>query len=258
MFTVNCPACDAQYQLDEAKVGPAGRKLKCAKCGHLWVAMKPVVEVAAGAVAEQAPEVQAREGQAEKRAEDVLPAVEKVEEQAPEPAAVDLGAAAEVGQRGWLAWFYGPNLWRMLGWGLILAGLLAGGWVVWHAWQEHDDLGKHQEAAVEDVPLLAMEEPVVIPPPQGVVLQGVRAEFIGEGDGVVLAVRGQVKNVGDAAVTLPQLQVELLGRDGKVADVWPVRLANHQLLPAVSLGWEVSFTNPPLKELAGWRAVFVK
>ena len=97
MFTVNCPACDAQYQLDEAKVGPAGRKLKCAKCGHLWVAMKPVVEVAAGAVAEQAPEVQAREGQAEKRAEDVLPAVEKVEEQAPEPAAVDLGAAAEVG-----------------------------------------------------------------------------------------------------------------------------------------------------------------
>jgi len=33
---LTCPACDTRYQADEANFPPAGRKVRCAKCGHVW------------------------------------------------------------------------------------------------------------------------------------------------------------------------------------------------------------------------------
>ena len=39
---LTCPACDTRYQADEANFPPAGRKVRCAKCGHLWHQQGPV------------------------------------------------------------------------------------------------------------------------------------------------------------------------------------------------------------------------
>lgn len=33
---ITCPTCDTRYTLDDSKVGPQGRKVRCAKCGHMW------------------------------------------------------------------------------------------------------------------------------------------------------------------------------------------------------------------------------
>jgi predicted Zn finger-like uncharacterized protein len=33
---LTCPACATRYQADEAKFPPAGRQVRCAKCGHVW------------------------------------------------------------------------------------------------------------------------------------------------------------------------------------------------------------------------------
>jgi predicted Zn finger-like uncharacterized protein len=33
---LTCPACATRYQTDEAKFPPAGRQVRCAKCGHVW------------------------------------------------------------------------------------------------------------------------------------------------------------------------------------------------------------------------------
>lgn len=33
---LTCPACATRYQADEAKFPPQGRKVRCAKCGHVW------------------------------------------------------------------------------------------------------------------------------------------------------------------------------------------------------------------------------
>lgn len=33
---ITCPECDTRYRADAAKFPPAGRKVKCAKCGHTW------------------------------------------------------------------------------------------------------------------------------------------------------------------------------------------------------------------------------
>lgn len=51
-----CPQCDAHFNVPEGAIGPKGRKLKCAKCGHTWRQMPLGQEGApAPAVAEPEP-----------------------------------------------------------------------------------------------------------------------------------------------------------------------------------------------------------
>ncbi len=38
MLTLVCPQCQASYQLPETHFGPMGKKVRCANCGHIWVA----------------------------------------------------------------------------------------------------------------------------------------------------------------------------------------------------------------------------
>ena len=34
-----CPNCDAQYEVDDAAIPPAGRDVQCSSCGHAWFQM---------------------------------------------------------------------------------------------------------------------------------------------------------------------------------------------------------------------------
>ena len=33
---ISCPSCEATFKVDRARLGPHGRKVKCAKCGNVW------------------------------------------------------------------------------------------------------------------------------------------------------------------------------------------------------------------------------
>ncbi|HEY5347455.1 MAG TPA: DUF3426 domain-containing protein [Rhizomicrobium sp.] len=41
---LTCPQCDTRYQADEAKFPPAGRNVRCAKCGNVWHQAPAVAE----------------------------------------------------------------------------------------------------------------------------------------------------------------------------------------------------------------------
>ena len=41
---LTCPACTTRYQADETQFSPAGRNVRCAKCGHVWHQPAPAVE----------------------------------------------------------------------------------------------------------------------------------------------------------------------------------------------------------------------
>ncbi len=33
---ITCPTCETRYTLADSSVGPQGRRVRCAKCGHIW------------------------------------------------------------------------------------------------------------------------------------------------------------------------------------------------------------------------------
>lgn len=49
-----CPSCTARYEIDAAKLGPAGRKVRCASCQTLWQVDPPEVDVPEAPAAETA------------------------------------------------------------------------------------------------------------------------------------------------------------------------------------------------------------
>lgn len=47
---LSCPACSTRYLVDPALIGPDGRAVRCAKCGHTWKQEPPPPEVMAAAL----------------------------------------------------------------------------------------------------------------------------------------------------------------------------------------------------------------
>ena len=41
---LTCPECTTRYQTDASQFAPDGRKVRCAKCGHVWLQMPPAPE----------------------------------------------------------------------------------------------------------------------------------------------------------------------------------------------------------------------
>jgi predicted Zn finger-like uncharacterized protein len=41
---LTCPACSTRYQVDETQFSPAGRNVRCTKCGHVWRQNAPELE----------------------------------------------------------------------------------------------------------------------------------------------------------------------------------------------------------------------
>lgn len=35
---VSCPSCQASFRLDASRLGPMGKKVRCSRCGHVWLA----------------------------------------------------------------------------------------------------------------------------------------------------------------------------------------------------------------------------
>jgi predicted Zn finger-like uncharacterized protein len=52
---LTCPACFTRYQADAAKFPPAGRDVRCAKCGHVWHQLAPEPEIETEAVIPEEP-----------------------------------------------------------------------------------------------------------------------------------------------------------------------------------------------------------
>jgi predicted Zn finger-like uncharacterized protein len=43
-MNLTCPNCSTTFAVDAAKLGPTGKKVRCAKCAHVWHAEAPVTE----------------------------------------------------------------------------------------------------------------------------------------------------------------------------------------------------------------------
>ncbi len=266
MITVRCPACDAAYNLDDAKLAAGGRKLKCARCKTVWIAEAPPAPAEAASAVEPAPEVAAPPAPEPVEAPAVAPVADAGSEALPEPEPLPEAledypreyAVDEVVQiGGWRQWIRGGNAWRSGALGLVLLGLLTGGGVV--------ALKLIPESAEEPVAeTVAVAEPLtskIVQPPEGLVLHNVRddvAPVEGEQGGVALTVRGLLANTTSKTLVVPPMHLELLGDDGRVADTWAVSGVSGDMEGGAEQAWTVSLSAPDMTRIRGWRLVFVE
>lgn len=261
MVTVRCPNCEATYQLDPAKLADSGRKLKCAQCQTVWIARLPD-KVAEPVVVPEVPVVKAITPIEE--ATERVPDADDVDDGADLPPPDDLmvqrtpGVEALVRVGGWRRFVRGDNIWRSGATGFIILGIVAGAGVFWMK-------TRPAEMVQTDTKPVAAADTVtpseVVPAPKGVVLHRVHGEvtdLTGKQGGVALTVRGLLANTTSDTVVVPALRLELLGPDGKVADMWPVSGVSGTLLPGSEQAWTVSLSAPDMSAVRGWRVVFVK
>jgi predicted Zn finger-like uncharacterized protein len=208
---ISCSACTTRYLVDPALIGPDGREVRCAKCGHQWVQTPP----------EDAPD------------QPPLPPLEPGIRSIPEEqvagassAAANLPAVAKrTGRRS------SGLAWALL---LLLIAVLAVGFVarndIMAAWPPSARL-------YERLGLAAPSYDTVLAVRNGT------SSYQQEDGKPVLVVQGEVVNISSALQTVPKLRASL--RDnGREVQSWIFQATQSRLLPGESASFVTRFKGP--------------
>ncbi len=212
---LQCPNCRAGFMVDPLAIGSTGRRVRCGSCGHVWRAEPPPPETLAAAISQAPPaatEPESTPTAAETPRSDAnLPAV--VQGRSP---AIAIGWAVLV---------------------LLLAGLVVGAVI-------------GRDAIIARFPqteaLYLRLELVEIPPftleiPQDRLSFEMRSDELGV---PLLAVRGVVRNAGEASQDVPPLIAAVT--DGQRAlKEWRFTVGAARLEAGEEVSFEETFRNPP-------------
>lgn len=215
---LTCPECSTRYQANDAAFLPAGRRVRCAKCGHAWHQDPPVAE----AEVEVEPEAEVETPLAEpppaprSRAEPATEAdVAFVRTQG---SAMDRLALAG----GWL--------------GLVLVILLIG-WATVSYRQEVATLWP-QSATLYS----ALGLPVNA---RGIAFTDVSYHRETEDKQTVLAVTGKLINISGRELAVPPIRVILTGEDGRELYHWDFTPDVAVLRAGQSVNFLTRLSSPP-------------
>jgi predicted Zn finger-like uncharacterized protein len=213
---LTCPACATRYQADEANFPPDGRKVRCAKCGHVWHQAAPsVLEADDAAIAPQEA--------AEERVRSVTRAF------------APMGVAREpFGEK--IVW--GPILGVAAGWVALIAVVLAIGYAAVRYRQEIATIWP-QSAGVYST--LGMKVNT-----SGVGFAHVDYHRESEDGQVVLAVTGALVNESDRELPVPQnVRVTLSDANNHELYHWNFTPNVQILKPGQSAPFLTRLASPP-------------
>ena len=243
---LTCPNCATRYTVDDAKFPAAGRKVRCAKCAHVWFQPGPAAEpVAATEAPASAP------GRALRSAPPVSAAasppasariVERVAEAMPAPAAaadfVPPRSEPEAAIHEQPRMGAGARLALIAGWvGLILVVLLIGVSAVRYR-QEISTVWPQSAGVYKSLGL-----PVNA---HGVDIVKVDSHRESEDGQVVLAVTGRILNAGSRELPVPQsLRVTLSDAANHELYHWTFAPSAQTLKPGQSVPFLTRLSSPP-------------
>jgi predicted Zn finger-like uncharacterized protein len=222
---LTCPECATSYFVDDSRIAPAGRVVKCSNCGARWTARPEGAEAAE----ERSPSAEV----GFPTQSDVLPPPDElvVEAQEPEAAlapAVPMFAPRPVAPRREAGG-------KVLVWALsaaVVAALIAGA-VIFRT--EVVRLLPASQAAYAGLGL----------PVSSLVIEKVHAEPAFQGGRPVLAVTGQIRNTRDTAALVPALRVSLLDRSGKPVAVKIAKPIDAQAPARAVWHFSIAIVDPP-------------
>ena len=205
MPRIQCPSCDAVYDLPADAMGPDGRKVRCAACKTLWLARidapAPTPEVA------------------------ILPQVESAPLQQAKPWYDRVGSAERARRR--------PTGQRVAIALALVVGL--GGAIV---------LRKPIVAAVPEtgVAYAALGLPVNL---RGLDLRAVQSSVTSEGGTEMLVVEGEIVNLTTGKKALPRLHFSVRDPRGLTLYTWTAQADARDLMPGQSLPFRRRLASPP-------------
>jgi predicted Zn finger-like uncharacterized protein len=181
-----CPQCATRYEADGASFPAAGRKVRCAKCSHVWHQDPPPEAVAAMAPPPPEPEP---------RAAAYMPPAVAAAAPTAIAAAMPARAQAATPSRG-LAW-----IGLGLGWVALVAVILVIGWSAF-TWREQVATAWPRTASLYASLGLNVN-------PVGIGFADVSHAEQTEDGQPVLAIRGKLVNLSSRAMAVPQIEVTL-------------------------------------------------
>lgn len=242
-----CPSCASQYELDAAKLGPEGRKVRCASCKTAWhVAPVAVFPDAPSEEETKALLAEEMERAAAIDAEITALAAETSEKAGAEAeiAAADSQPSARRGKRGSArrgsARASTTKGLRERAVALPAAAAVAGlALLGFAAWQRN--------AVVRAAPQLAsVFETVGLPVNvRGLSLGAIESGLIEDGSNRFLVVEGDVTNVTKSKARVPLIEVAVKDAAGATLYSWTTEPPRASLEPAELIRFRARLASPP-------------
>lgn len=224
---LTCPECATRYQADAANFTPDGRKVRCAKCSHVWFQAPP-------AAAEPEPGLEEPE------------AAPPEPESHPEPVAPKREAYAppQVSRRS-MSWPKArPRILQSLGlgvgWGALIVLVVIVGWsglryrqAIAHVWPQSSSLYS------------ALRLPVNT---RGIEIDSTTndARFVMENGENVLVITGRLVNITSHQLNVPRIiRASLADRDKRELYHWSFSPGVTTLRPGQTAQFSTRLPNPP-------------
>lgn len=241
-----CPSCASRYELDAAKLGSGGRKVRCASCQTLWhvdpdqgFPEAPSAEDTQALLSEEL----ARAAEIDKQITAVAAEQEPVSEPAtseiemPKPRPRRAAGAASKKRRSnssGSAFRWTPGL--AISSGLAMTGLVL---IAGLAWQRN--------AVVRVAPQLAslfetLGMPVNV---RGLSLTSIEGGLVQDGQGRFLVVEGDVTNITRSVTPVPPIEVALKDAAGQTLYSWTTAPPRASLEPAELVRFRARLAAPP-------------
>lgn len=244
-----CPSCASQYELDAAKLGPEGRKVRCANCKTSWhvepaAFPEPPSEAETQALlAEELERAAAIDAEITALAAEAGAQEEGIPEEPPPVEAPAPAAAVPKRRGGKRAAKPGRTPGAFLrrgGAGRPMAAAFAGlVLLAGVAWQ--------REAAVRAAPQLAgLFEKIGMPVNvRGLSLSSIESGVVADGQNRYLVVEGDVTNVTKSKTAVPLIEVAVKDAGGATLYTWTTEPPRASLEPAELIRFRARLASPP-------------
>jgi predicted Zn finger-like uncharacterized protein len=220
---LTCPECTTRYQTDASQFAPDGRKVRCAKCSHVWFQAPPAPEPEQGLEdASDTPEPEAEPVAAPKReAFAPAPRVEQVRSQprfAARPGRLEqLGIGA--------------------GWALLGVIVLAVGWSGLHYRQSIASLWPQSSSLYAAVGMRVNT--------RGLEFHDKSAHFETDGQQDVLVITGHLLNTTSRELSVPPIRVSLMDSGKHELYHWNFSAGVATLHPGQLATFHTQLPSPP-------------
>ena len=212
---LSCSACSTRYLVDPALLGPEGREVRCAKCGHQWIQKPPEDQPQPANLPPLEPEIRS------------IPESEPVAEMSsPFPGANLPGFPRPAPRRT------SAVAWLVL---LLLIGVFVGSFVA------------RNEIVAAWPPAARLFDTLGVPAAStlgaGIELRNVTSARQEEDGAPVLVIQGEVANVSTSVRPVPKMRASLR-EQGREIQSWTFQAAQSRLLPGEAASFVTRFKNP--------------